>query len=729
MDTNICVNKVFTDIRSDKQFRLLWIDPQRTESYVFWLYEKTGVPGRVGISEIEEGLEKGWLKETEDPFALTREPTAEEKEHRDRLWGQLKDALLDEPGIFDKHTRSRHLKRIESEGGEKVPNLYRHLGRYWERGKTPDAFLPGYGTRGGKGKRRLGYSRIKEGKEAEFGKPIMPEDLMNFEAAIRRYYLTKKERDLPHVYQKLLDDSYTVLEKDADGKEKARLLPLGEVPTLRQFRYWYENRRDIKEEVTKRKGVTGFELTARAVTGKSDFGLMGPGAQYQVDATVGDIYLVSQFDRSDIIGRPVMYVVMDTFSRIVTGMYVGLEGPSWAGMMMALDNAAADKVEYCHQFGIEITEEMWPCHHVPSVLLGDRGELESHKADNLATMLGIRVENAPPYRGDLKPVIERHFRTINDTVKPLAPGWVMPDDRQRGGRDYRLDAKLDIVQFTRIIINCVIFYNTSHYLAGFEKSEQMLRAGVEAVPVKLWDWGIRNYSGALRSFPQETVRLALMPKGTGSVTEKGISFRKLFYSCPEAREGLWFENARKNGRYKVQVSYDPRDMSAVYVWDKDGDAVHKCSLLDWEIRFYGKSLDEITFEQAKQDLQKKGSERAELEAAINLNRAIDAIVADAEKMMPETAGKSKAERISDIRENRKNEKEALRAREAFTADGQEAACGVQAEGGPGGKTETVAPGKPVISRQEWDEMTPIQRMLWEDLLERGNGDGDSEENG
>ena len=728
MDTNICVNKVFTDIRSDKQFRLLWIDPQRSDSYVFWLYEKTGVPRSLSMEEIEEGLKEGWLKEAEDPFALTREPTPEEKEHRDRLWEQLKDALLDEPGIFDKHTRSRHLKRIESKGGEKVPNLYRHLGRYWERGKTPDAFLPGFRARGGKGKRRLGYSRAKAGAESEFGKPIMPEDLMNFETAIRKYYLSKKERDLPAVYKKLLEDSYSVLEKGEDGKEKVRILPSGEIPTLRQFRYWYETRRDIKEEVTKRKGETGFELTVRAVTGKSDFGLMGPGARYQVDATVGDIYLVSQFDRSDIIGRPVMYFVMDTFSRIVTGMYVGLEGPSWAGMMMALDNAAADKVEYCHRFGIEITEEMWPCHHVPSVLLGDRGELESHKADNLATMLGIRVENAPPYRGDLKPVIERHFRTINDTVKPLAPGWVMPDDRQRGGRDYRLDAKLDIVQFTRIIINCVIFYNTSHYLTGFEKSGQMLRAGVEAVPVKLWDWGIRNYSGALKSFPRETVRLALMPQETGSVTEKGISFRKLFYSCPEAREGLWFENARKNGRYKVRVSYDPRDMSSIYVWDKDGDDVYRCSLLDWEIRFSGKSLDEVVFEQAKQDLQKKGNERAELEAAINLNRAIDAIVSDAEKMAPGVAGKTKAERIADIRENRKKEKEALRTGEAFTAGTQKNGQGGPPEEQPGKQPEGAHAQAPAISKQEWDEMTPIQRMLWEDLLERGNGDGGPEEN-
>ena len=61
MDTNICVNKVFTDVRNNKQFRLLWIDPQGSESYVFWLHEKTGVPSSIRINEIEEGLEKGWL--------------------------------------------------------------------------------------------------------------------------------------------------------------------------------------------------------------------------------------------------------------------------------------------------------------------------------------------------------------------------------------------------------------------------------------------------------------------------------------------------------------------------------------------------------------------------------------------------------------------------------------------------------------------------------------------
>ena len=99
------------------------------------------------MEEIEEGLKEGWLKEAEDPFALTREPTPEEKEHRDRLWEQLKDALLDEPGIFDKHTRSRHLKRIESKGGERCPTctvIWAGTGK-GERHRTPSCRVSGPG--------------------------------------------------------------------------------------------------------------------------------------------------------------------------------------------------------------------------------------------------------------------------------------------------------------------------------------------------------------------------------------------------------------------------------------------------------------------------------------------------------------------------------------------------------------------------------------------------------
>ena len=709
MDGNVCVNQVFKDVRSDRLFRLLWADPVSGKTYIYWLDGKSSVPLEMPLSSLMEGKDRGWIVEDEDPYIPKGEPNERDKKVRDQIWGRMKEALLDEPGIYDKKIRSEHLKRIEQESGEKRQNLYKRLDRYWSRGKTPDAFLPHFSARGGKGKKRTGRANPPNANGSDFGKALVPEDIEKFERAISKYYLSGKERDLASVYQKMLEDSYSVLVKGENGSEAMRFHPKGELPTLRQFRYWYSKARDVQKEEKARKGETGYELTARPVIGKNEHGMMGPGSQYQVDATVGDIYLVSQFDREDIIGRPVMYFVMDTVSRIVTGMYIGLEGPSWAGMMMALYNAATDKVDYCHRYGIEITEEMWPCHHVPAVLLGDRGELESHKADNLVSMLGIRVDNAPPYRGDLKPVIESHFKTINTTVQPLMPGWVMPDDRKRGGKDYRLDAKLDIRQFTQIIIGCVLYYNTQHYMKTYEPNEQMLKCDVESIPVRLWDWGIRNCSGALRTFPKETIRLALMPKEKGSITEKGVYFKKLYYSGRKAREGQWFEKARKHGRYPVEVSYDPRDMETVYVWAEEGDSPVPCSLVDWEQRFSGKSLEEVEFQQKKKSMKIKAYERSDREALMNLNRYIEAIVGTAEKMAPSTSCMTKSERLEGIRENRKAEKEALREEETFTA--------VPSLHNKKQEEDTTA--DPFeISEEEWKELSPVERMLWEDVKGR-----------
>ncbi len=58
----------------------------------------------------------------------------------------------------------------------------------------------------------------------------------------------------------------------------------------------------------------------------------------------------------------------------------------------------------------------------PTAILGDRGEMESKLADNLVQMLGIRIENAPPYRADLKGIIEQHFRTINHKCAAIPSG-------------------------------------------------------------------------------------------------------------------------------------------------------------------------------------------------------------------------------------------------------------------------------------------------------------------
>ena len=141
--------------------------------------------------------------------------------------------------------------------------------------------------------------------------------------------------------------------------------------------------------------------------------------------TIADVYLVSSFDRNLIIGRPVVYGVIDVYSRLMTGIYVGLEGPSWVGAMMALDNMVKNKVDFCTQYDITIDESQWPAHHLPEIIIADRGEFEGYSVENLINNFNIKIENISPYRGDLKGIIERQFRTINGKIKRKAPGAIL----------------------------------------------------------------------------------------------------------------------------------------------------------------------------------------------------------------------------------------------------------------------------------------------------------------
>lgn len=200
----------------------------------------------------------------------------------------------------------------------------------------------------------------------------------------------------------------------------------------------------------------------------------------------------------------------------------------------------------------------------------------------------------------------------------------------------------------------------------FEKSEAMMRDGVETIPSKLWDWGIRNISGALRSFPEEQVRLAVMPTDKGSVTSKGIRFKGMFYICDKAIAEGWLEKARAKKQWQVDILYDPRNMAVIYVRNQGETSYEPCSLLDWNNKNAGKYLDEIIYEQRKENIAGRQLKVAETEAKVNLNAEIEAIVTEAKSMNKGATKKSRREKVSNIKENRREEREIMRTESAGT---------------------------------------------------------------
>lgn len=461
-------------------------------------------------------------------------------------------------------------------------------------------------------------------------------------------------------YEQMLKDYFSERQREKNGI----LVPIinDSIPTLAQFRYFFRKENHIKKEVSTRFGSKNYELKSRPILGSSTKEVMGPGSKYQIDGTSCDIYLISEFEGA-IIGRPSLFYVQDVFSRMITGVYVGLE-TSWASIMMAIANVAEDKVDFCKKYGIEITKEEWPVQHLPESLIGDRGELFSKKAEAMISELGIKVENTSNSRGDLKGIIERHFRTTNDYVKALLPGAIDIDFLKRGSRDYRLDAKLNLKQFTAIIIKCILHHNNQHFLINYNREEMMIEDHLNSVPIEIWNWGVKNRSGKLKFLPYEHVLLSMMPIKECSVTYSGIKFMGMYYSCHTAHEEHWFQRARNNGSWKIPVSYDSRDVSCIYLRGIGEKGYESAYLLNHQNRYLRKSMEEVIFlNELEKQLQKK-HQKVELQSKVELNVEIEEIVKQAENNIKPNS-KSDREQIINIRSNRQIEKEEARKKEKF----------------------------------------------------------------
>ncbi len=228
-------------------------------------------------------------------------------------------------------------------------------------------------------------------------------------------------------------------------------------------------------------------------------------------------------------------------------------------------------------------------------------------------------------------------------------------------------------------------------MESYERTESMITDGVVPIPLEIWNWGISNLSGALRVFPEETVKLALMPADTASVTAKGIRFKNLYYLSERAASEHWFENARAKGSWKVNISYDPRNMSTIFVREPDG-TVDMCWLSGWQEKYAGKCLYEINRLRESEKIMQRGNEPKEMASKADLSAAIDGVIAEAEEMARQTSvPKSKAERIGNIRENRRREKESRRQTEAFSLAEDDSSTPESAQPAPPDEGESMSP--------------------------------------
>ncbi len=432
---------------------------------------------------------------------------------------------------------------------------------------------------------------------------VLTQDEKNMRWALNKFFYTTKKQSLMTAYTMMLKERYC----DSMG------ILSDTYPSFYQFRYFYRKTKNMQNYYISRDGLKNYQRNNRPLTGDGVQEFAPAVGTGMLDATVCDIYLVN--DTGSLVGRPILTACIDAYSGLCCGYSLSWEGGVYSlrGLML---NIIVDKVAWCQKFGISIHREDWDCDRLPATFVTDMGsEYTSGNFEQIAE-LGVKVVNLPSYRPELKGLIEKFFDLVQDSYKKhlKGKGVIEPDYQERGAHDYRKDACLTMPDFEKIILHCIIYYNSQRIVESFPYTEDMIAAQVKPHASCIWNWGKAQIGANLISVDSRVLMLTLLPRTTGRFSRSGLKVNKLRYHC----EG-YTEQYLSGG--EVTVVYNPEDVTSVWILE-DGTYTEFTII---ESRYQGKELTAVQELQESQRTITRSAARDNLQAQINLAQHIEAI--------------------------------------------------------------------------------------------------------
>lgn len=311
-------------------YRILAIE----DGQVVWMQISAdkGVPQARAELLLMQYLDEGRLVRTDDPYVHLdlEEPSVDSVSFQKREEDYRKILpIINSKDRFDPKVRSELVEHVVQEHKVTKATVYKLLRRYWQRGQTPNALIPDYKNSGAPGERRSATGTAKIGRAREYGKgegtKVTPEIERLFRLTIEKHLLNQKGTKTTVAYRRFVDLFAQYFPR----------IPQEDYPTLRQFRYFYDREYPKAQRLKSRVKAGVYKKDVRPLSSTATSQALGPGSRYEIDATIADIYLVDHHDRQKIIGRPTLYIVIDVFSRMITGFYIGFENPSYVVAMQA----------------------------------------------------------------------------------------------------------------------------------------------------------------------------------------------------------------------------------------------------------------------------------------------------------------------------------------------------------------------------------------------------------
>lgn len=665
--------------------RVLWIAPDKSYLYAFDIINwETALPIRREYADVQRALTEGDadLKTFDDEYLSLPESsyTAEQRKNRDKDMSNIIEPLISAEGgeaIFIPKKRGFLIddisKRFPSRNGIAKAKriIYRKLRLFWRGGQVANALIPRQDKAGVRG---IPEVNKPEDPKRGFRRKHSTHPGMNIDQrtkklllkGYKRFYVNGKCKTLTAALQKTLETYFSTGQTvTMDGVTKPELPHRDKLPTMGQFRYHCHRERDRLQVLASREGENRANANHGPTRGSAALMAFGSGDWYFLDSTPGDCIIVSPYDPNQELGKATIYFVKDLFSFLIVGYLVTLEEESWLAELLAFQTVVMDKVALCAKYFIQITPEEWPCHHLPGFVYDDRGPGESENASNYVNNLGVQISNAPPRRPDKKGPVELDFSLANQYAIHVAEGGGPPPEA-RGAKDHRGLPCVTLDALNYIVLSYIKFYNNFHMLDEYPLDEFMIRDKVDPVPVKLWNWGIKNRSGLLRTMDPDVVYRNLLPRVQARVTPKGLGYKDLYFYSEYGEKKQWYLKAgRKNKKKqaKVIIAYDPRTTNFVFLCNKKGMVIEKCSLAPRSQGYANISWKEYEAQKNWEAERRNELENDKMQGLVELNARIAHVSEPAlQKALTEReqAGLPKKPTAKKRRENKAKEREERR---------------------------------------------------------------------
>ncbi len=405
---------------------------------------------------------------------------------------------------------------------------------------------------------------VKTGRKSEYGETgiiLTPEVLSHFEEALNEYK-SGRQKTIKSVFEHMSMLHYSKNEV-INGVTSIVLLPPNERPTYKQFyNYVHKHLTSAEKDIIKTSQME-FRNNKRLLTSDSLYDVNGPGDLVEIDACEADVSLVSMTDPNQTIGRPIVYFMIDVFTRIILAMSVAFDNNSLLGVTNLFLNLCDNKKEYCERYGISYNDDrLWPSNIIPNRIRLDRGsEFKSKEFGRICNALGIQKDIVPGGSGSLKGVVEQSFRLMHLNQNEMLEDHGLIEKRYDS--NHHKEATLNIEQYTKMVINFVLTHNQK-YQEGYPLTKAMLDKGVKAIPVALWQYGIENIATPRPILNKNQYLYELMTPIKVSVSRKGISYKGLTYSSDDPDiTTLMFRAKTKS--IPLEARMDMRDVGFIYV--------------------------------------------------------------------------------------------------------------------------------------------------------------------